>query len=150
MVLCKRCLAVFFHHPLLFSLFAQCITLTLEDEYQALTTARMSLAPASLPCICLMMEREALSISRSLLHRTQPTNTPTSNTLMTPLLRMRPPSTQTASSMWTLVGADPVIQVSHQSVKLSSSFPLFVVTCRTPRGFHGAKPDERHGRQAPG
>ena len=87
--------------------FAQCTTLTLEDESQASTTALTPSAPASLPCICLMTEREALSIFRSLPRRTPPTNTPTSSIPTTRLLRTKPPSTQTASSMWTSVGTDP-------------------------------------------
>lgn len=149
-----KCLPLFSHHPLCLSLLIlpQCTTSTLEDESQALTTARTPLGPASLPCICLMMEKEALSISKSLLRLTQPTNTPTSSTLTTPLLRTKPPSTQTASSTWTLVGADPFIHafLRVQSVKLSASFPLFVVTFRTQRGCHGAEPDERHGGWAPG
>lgn len=92
--------------------FPQCTTLTLEDGFQDLTTARMPLALASLPCICLMMEREVLFISKSPLRHMQPTNTLTSSTLTTPLLLMRPPSTQTASSMWTLVGPCLVFHVS--------------------------------------
>lgn len=115
----------------------QCITLTLEDEFQASTTAPMPLALASLPCIFLMTAREVLSISKSPLLHTQPTNTQIFSTQMTPLLHMKPPSTQTASSTWTSVGTDPVILAFQNALGVEplSSFSFLCCHLQDTEGF---------------